>query len=187
MQAALGVESEEIERDPTKFLEEYQELMRGNRIKVIHNSLMTVQDVESVVNHLDGKVGLIIFDQLWKMGGFEKESSNDVDRQTKLFGWARSMADVAPVLNVHQADASAEGMLHFEMNQLYGSKTGIQGECDAIVTLGRPHSAEYSANTRGLYAPKNKLAGGPRRDKTMKNAKFEVEIQPDIARFTGAL
>jgi hypothetical protein len=127
---------------------------------------------------------LIIIDQLWKVKGFEKEATTEVDRQTRMFAWARSLAKIhCPVVTVHQADGSAEGQLWIEMNQLYGSKTGIQGEADAIITLGRSHESGYE-NIRGLYVPKNKMVGD---DPAFRNGKFEITIQGAIGRFKGEL
>lgn len=151
-----------------------------DRIKVVDDKRIHIRDVEEILKNK--KASLIIFDQLWKVFGFEKESAGEVDRQTRLFSWAREIASLyGPVITVHQADGSASGQLWIEMNQLYGSKTGIQGEADAIITLGRSNDSGYE-NIRGLYVPKNKMFGT---DPALRNGKFEITIQPEIARFKG--
>ena len=182
-QAALGITSDDMNADITAAIEMYSEMMGGkDRIKVLDNKRLHVSDMEEVLKHT--KAGVIVIDQLWKVQGFERDSVSEVDRQTKLFAWAREMASMyAPVITVHQADGSAEGQLWIEMNQLYGSKTGIQGEADAIVTLGKSHESGYEM-TRGLYVPKNKMFG---EDPTLRNGKFEVIIKPEVARFEGTM
>lgn len=181
MQSAVGLTREEIEDDVAAAQESYNSLMKDSSIEVIDKSFMHVRDIESTLRRFDD-VTLIIIDQLWKVHGFENTSTTEVDRQTKLFAWAREKAkEVAPVLTVHQADGTAAGSLWIEMNQLYGSKTAIQGEADAIVTLGRKHESGYE-NVRGLYLPKNKMTGS---DPASRNGKFEITIKPSIGRFEG--
>ena len=137
---------------------------------------MSVYDVETLVEKYD--VGLLIFDQLWKVHGFEKDAGNEVTRQTMIFNWAREMAKkIAPVITVHQADGSAEGQKWIDMGQLYGSKTGVQGEADAIITIGR---LPEEGDKRYLYIPKNKLDGN---NQALRNGRFEIEILPEIGRF----
>lgn len=183
IQAMFGVDRRKIEADPGKYWEEYKDMMGGaDRIKLVDKATLSVRDAEQVLKRVDA--GLIIFDQLWKVHGFEKESAGEVARQQMLFAWSREIAKGhAPVIVVHQADASAEGERWIEMNQLYGSKTGIQGEADAIVTLGRTHEPGYE-HSRFLYVPKNKLYG---EDESMRNGKFEITIIPAHARFKGTL
>lgn len=184
LQAALGKDSDFIQANRPRIQDLYTaEVGQLDKIKVYDDKRMHVKDIEEALRNY--RPGLIIFDQLWKIFGFEKESVSEVDRQTRLFAWARELAsNYCPVITVHQADGTAEGELWIEMNQLYGSKTGVQGEADAIITLGRSH-AEHMNKTRGLYVPKNKLAGGPKSDETYRNGKFELTIQPEIARFKG--
>lgn len=183
MQSALGVDRAAIESNITYAYEQYAKAVgKVDKIKVLDNAILHKADVEEVLRNYKG--GLIIIDQLWKVRGFEKEASTEVDRQTRLFAWARSLAKIhGPVITVHQADGTAEGQLWIEMNQLYGSKTGIQGEADAIITLGKSHESGYE-NIRGLYVPKNKMVGD---DPAFRNGKFEITIQGDIGRFKGEL
>lgn len=183
MQSALGWTQDAMDADVSKSITDYTTLMNGNinRVKVFDQSVMHKSDIEALLKNFDA--GLIIIDQLWKVRGFEKQSASEVDRQALLFGWARGLAKThAPVITVHQADNSAHGQLYIEMNQLYGSKTAIQGEADAIITLGRSYDAGFE-NTRGLYVPKNKMRGG---DPAFRQGKWEIIIQPEIARYKGA-
>ena len=183
MQSALAMDREAMEKNITYAYEQYAKAVgKVDKIKVLDNAMLHKADIEEVLRNYNG--GLIIIDQLWKVRGFEKEATTEVDRQTRLFAWARSLAKIhGPVITVHQADGTAEGQLWIEMNQMYGSKTGIQGEADAIITLGKSHESGYE-NIRGLYVPKNKMVGD---DPAFRNGKFEITIQGDIGRFKGEL
>lgn len=176
-QSALAIEREDLEADPTKYAAMYEKLMgRMDKVLIFDKADASVRDVELLLER--HKVGLIIFDQLWKLHGFREEAGNEVTRQTMLFNWGREVSKKhAPVIAVHQADGSAEGVRWIDMSRLYGSKTGIQGEADAIITIGRD---PMTGDTRYLYVPKNKLGGTK---KAMRNGKYEIQILPHIGRF----
>jgi hypothetical protein len=65
---------------------------------------------------------------------------------------------------------------------LRGSKTDKAGEADLIITLGRDKEEEYK---RYLHLPKNKLWGSSATLEAHRHGKFEVSIQPEIARYKG--
>ncbi len=176
VQAATGWSSEHMERDLKGALNEYAARMgRMDKIRVIDQSKIHVKDVERVLRK--GNPGLIIFDQLWKVKGFDQEGQ--VQGMTSLFGWGRELCkEYAPVMAVHQAGAEADNIKWIEQGMLYFGKTGPQGEADAIITMGR---LTDRGNMRYLYVPKNKLQtpGNP----AMRNGKYEIEIDPNHARF----
>lgn len=178
IQSALGITTSDMEANLPKALADYEKLMgRMDKIVMLNKPDVHVRDVESVLEKYN--VGFLIFDQLWKVHGFDAEAGSETMRQTLLFNWAREKAKlVGPVLAVHQADGTAEGVKWIDMSKLYGSKTGIQGEADAIIMMGR---LPETGNMRYIYVPKNKLKGGS--DPKLRNGKFEVEIVPEIARF----
>lgn len=177
IQSALGRKTPALEANFPKALDDYEKMMvRMDRIVMLNKADVHVRDVESLLKKYNA--GLIVFDQLWKVHGFDAEAGNEVTRQTMLFNWARELAKKqAPVITVHQADGSAEGVKWIDMSKLYGSKTGIQGEADAIITIGR---LPETGDMRYLYVPKNKLAGN---DPALRNGMFEIEIEKDIGRF----
>lgn len=186
IQAAIGWTTKQIQDNPLKAYELYEkEVGSLDRILIYDRPAIHTKDVRKVLDKYD--VGLIIFDQLRKVKGFEKEGGNDVGRLQLLFQEAREWAkEYAPVINVHQARGDAEGQRYIELNQMHGSQTDIQGEADAVVALGRTHEPGFE-KTRFLYVPKNKLAGGPLSDEKYRNGKFELIIEPEIARFKGVL
>ena len=177
MQSALGITTRQMFEKPEKVRDVWAERMgRPDKFILFDKADVSVHDVEMLFDKYD--VGLIVFDQLWKVHGFEKEAGNEVTRQTMIFNWARELAKkFAPVITVHQADGSAEGVKWIDMSKLYGSKTGVQGEADAIITIGR---LPEEGNKRYLYVPKNKLDGN---NQAFRNGRFEIEIQPEIGRF----
>lgn len=186
-QAALGWTKEDLAANKLKTRAELEKALgRIDRVKVVDDKNLSVAVVEDVLEN--SKAGLIIFDQLWKIVGF-KEAFSETDRMRLLFGWARELADkYAPVINVHQADGSAHGEMYINMNQLYNSKTGIQGEADVILGIGRSlDTSPAEVNKRYLYVSKNKLDGGPMTRDDMRNGRYQVEIQPTVARFKGML
>ena len=89
------------------------------------------------------------------------------------------------MIAVHQADGTAGGVPYLEMSQLYMSRVGIQGEADAIIMIGSSYDSSIPQNTRYLNIPKNKLAGGPLSDTKYRHAKYEIQIDPERARYKG--
>lgn len=185
IQSYHGVTDVELAKHSRKYKDEYD---KGTHecIQFVFDESMHVNDVEEVLHEFGEEVGLIVFDQLHNMLGYEHIES-EVNRFHALFRWARTLSASFPVINVHQLKGEAEGRLHPTMDMLYGSTTMVQGACDAIIMLGRSHDPTYSENTRGLSAPKNKLPGDLKTGGKYKNTKFEIEIQPHVGRFTGGM
>ena len=180
IQSALGVTAMDIATDPAGAWEAYVALMgRGDKIKLIDKANMSVKDIRETLDNY--KAGLIVFDQLWKVS--VGKSDNDVHAMTKIFNMGREWAkEHAPVITVHQADATAEGQEYLTMNQLYMSKTGVQGEADAIIMIGRSHDT-VKQDSRFIHVPKNKFPSSATMNPKSRNIKAEVEILTDIGRF----
>lgn len=175
--SALGVDMDTLKADPVRIKNDYVKMMgRADKVVIFDKGDASVRDVEALLEKYNP--GLIVIDQLWKMKGFEGEAGNEVTRQTMMFNWGREICKkYAPLVVAHQADGTAEGVRWINMAQLYGSKTGIQGEADVIITIGRDPA---TGDTRYLYVPKNKLEGTNR---AMKNGKWELQILPNIGRY----
>lgn len=183
-QAAVGWTKEKLADNKLVTKTELEKVLgRLDRIKVVDDKLLSVHKVEEVL--AEANPGLIIFDQLWKVTGFNN-SFSEVDKQNHLFSWARSLADkYAPVINVHQADGTAQGEAWIQMHQLYNSRVGIQGEADAIIGIGRSYDPSVDPEARFIHVSKNKLDGGPKSVDTERNGKYEVQIQRSLARYKG--
>jgi hypothetical protein len=183
IQSAIGWTDQETRDDPLGCTERLKAVMGSpDKIKHVKRSLFTVRDVEKLVKKFKPKA--IVFDQLWKVVGFEKETNNEIGRQTLLFAWARGLGqEYGPVITVHQLGGEAEGVKWPTMKNLYGSQTGIQGEADLIILIGRSHDPAEQ-DYRFFSLPKNKLGDGltiPNR-----NARFVLKIRQDIGRFEDA-
>lgn len=148
---------------------------RPDKFIVYDNATAHVKDVDELLKRHN--IGLIVVDQGWKMKGFEKET--ETMRQTLIANWLREVSkQYAPTIAVYQADAYAEGQRWINQSQLYYSKTGVQGEADLIITMGRDFT---TGNTRYIWLPKNKsqTPGNPAK----REGKWEVTIVADEARF----
>ncbi|QXN67670.1 putative DNA helicase [Vibrio phage VP41s3] len=182
VQAAINWPSVDIETNPKLALTNYVDYV-GNKDKVviIDKADISTRDIEQYIKKYN--VGLIIIDQLWKVHGYERETANEVARQTKIFNWAREIAKKhASVMVTHQADAQAEGQKWLDMSMMYGSKTAAQGEADTIIMMGRTHD-ETEKNLRFLSITKNKNAVGPDVDPSLREGQAEIEIVGDTAEF----
>lgn len=156
-QSATGFTSKDMEDNPTGFISAWNAHPAKGRILVYDRGEMYTRDMERVIKRYPP--GLIIIDQLWKCHRAGNATENEVTKLSMVFNWGREMAKRhCPVITVHQADSSAHGQLWIEANQMYMSKVGLQGEMDAIITLGRSLDPGFE-NIRGLYTPKNKLTG----------------------------
>lgn len=186
LQAQLNQTSEDIMVNKEDAMKEYTKLMHGDpeRIIVYDKAVIEVKDITIALKKHNVK--LIVFDQLWKVQGIP-EASNDVHKMTLLFNMGREWAkEYAPVITVHQSDGGSGGMEYIPMENLYMSKTGVQGEADAVIMLGRSYDASKK-HSRFINLPKNKLTGGPDSVPSMRNMQREVLLDAERAQFTGGV
>ena len=181
--SAIMWTDQEIADDPMGAQEKFAVVVGDPKMKIrqIKQTTFTTREVDAYCKKF--KPSIIIFDQLWKVLGFEKETANETMRQSMLFAWARGLANrYGPTLTVHQLGGEAEGEKFPTMNMLYGSQTGIQGEADLIIMLGKSKDAREQ-DYRFLSFPKNKMGSGPRCDKTKRNARYLLKVDYDHACF----
>lgn len=182
-QAALQMTVEDIRADPKTALANYKTAINGDtgKIIVIDKADINVKDVEEFCrNH---KVKVIVFDQLWKVHGFEKTSATDTARLGHVFQWAREIAKkYAPVITVHQLKTEADGVEYPTPAMLYLSGTVIQGEVDSLILMGRNYAPGQERN-RFISIGKNKGAYGPEVDLSLAEGKHAIRIVPETAEF----
>ena len=149
-----GSPQEIIEADLAGHLEQYRKAI-GDRIVFVDDA-DSIDIIEKNIKKFNPR--LVLIDQLYKVTSTTtRKNENDVERFRKLAEWARNIGKhTAPVIATNQLDFSAEGEKYPTMDKLYGSKTGLQGEADAIIMLGREMS---DPDTRYIWTPKNKLTG----------------------------
>lgn len=178
IQASLGVTIQELARDLRGYEANFLE-KTGNRIQIPDMDIIHKRDVEAICKEYNPS--LIVFDQLSKIKGF----TNDRDdlRLGATFEWARDLAkEYAPVIGVNQADGSAEGRKYLNMDNVAGAKTSIQAEADWILGIGKSNDQGFEL-IRHLNICKNKLLGDSDSKPELRHGKFDVLIQPDLARY----
>ncbi len=181
IQAYHGVNQTTLESNPAKYAEMFQK-DGGLLLKILDDDtgMNSVRKLDALFE--DVNPCLIVFDQLDKVAGFTKSEREDL-RLGHVYQWARELAKkYGPTIAISQASESADHSTYITMNMLRGSKTDKAGEADAIITIGRDKENEYR---RYIHVPKNKLCGGPLTREEMRHGYFEVDINPELARYIG--
>ena len=181
IQSYFGVPLSSLIEHEAEYDERYKKEV-GDRIRIINDDagLNNVRKLTALFEEVNPSI--IVFDQLDKVHGFEKEARDDL-RLGKLYEWARNLAKkYGPTIAVSQASEAADYVHYITLSMLRGSKTDKAGEADLIITLGRDKEDEYK---RYLHLPKNKLWGSSATLEAHRHGKFEVSIQPEIARYKG--
>jgi len=177
-QAALGCTREYLISNRKKCYEDFIRLTKGN-IKLSDSGTLFRADVERIVDGVGP--GLIIFDQIDKIGGFSADRNDLV--MGAIYQWARNLAkEVAPVIGICQADGSGDGQKWLTMNNVAEAKTAKQAEADWILGIGKTYSDDMEY-IRHFHLSKNKLAGDGDSDPTWRHAKWDVLLQPELARY----
>lgn len=167
-------------KDIAANIENYEKLfLEHTNIKLYDNASIHKRKVEELCKEY--KPGLIVFDQLSKVKGFQNDREDL--RLGQAFAWGRELAkEYCPVLAVNQADASGEGKKYLNMDNVANAKTAIQAEADLIIGIGKSHDNGFEY-IRHLNICKNKLSGDEDTDPTLRHSKIDVLIQPDLARY----
>jgi replicative DNA helicase len=182
IQAAYQVTSSELLSDP-KMYETGFLAQGGDRFLILDDdsNIKSANKISALFKEF--KPGLIIFDQLDKVHGFQNDREDL--RIGKLYEWARDVAkEYCPVIAVSQVDGTGEGEKWIQMNQLRGSKTDKVGEADAIITIGKSNEPGMDLQ-RYIHVPKNKLFGGKDTLEAHRHGCFEVDIEPARARYVS--
>lgn len=177
-QAATGKTLGQILQNPKQAREEYVEIVK-DRILLLDQAKIDRVLVERICR--THTPSMILFDQIDKIQGFK---SDRYDLQLgDTYIWGRELAKTyCPVIGVSQADGTAEGVRYLTMNHVANAKTAKQAEADWIVGIGKIHDPNFEF-VRFLSICKNKLTGDEDTDPALKHGRFEVEIQPMIARY----
>lgn len=151
----------------------------GDRFKFLDNPTVNRKSIEVLCDKY--RPGLIVFDQLDKVAGFDAERY-DLIMKAK-YQWARELAKkYGPVIGVCQAGGSAEGKKYLEMTDIDSSHTAKQGEADWIMGIGASKEDGFE-RMRYLSFMKNKLPEHPDKSPELRHAKLEVKINEPIARY----
>jgi hypothetical protein len=180
IQAVTNVSVSDIIMAPTKYQQKYLDAMGDKKID-IHRDTFTTKEVEQALS--TEKYGLIAINTLLKIGNQYK--AEDHDRLEVLGRWCRKLSsEYGPVMVIHQADLTAEGIKRLNQSQLYKSKTALQGECDIQLMIGASHDVlEY--NLRWINVVKRKqiiggnLSGNSAPGNNIGNPFIEVTFIPE--------
>lgn len=179
-QAALGKDKDWILKNLNEAKKRYAEIV-GDKLKIVDTANANKKDIERICKEL--QPGLIVFDQLDKIGGFDAERYDLL--QKAKYQWARELAKVyGPVIGVCQAGGTAENKRYLDMNDVDSSHTAKQGEADWVLGIGTTHN-DSDEFIRYLSICKNKLPGDEDSVPEMRHAKLQVGINPFIARYEG--
>lgn len=177
-QAFFGVRLDQLLENVQKYKQSFQQQV-GDRFILVDNAGIDFRNVERIVHSV--QPALIIYDQIDKIKGFK------ADREDLALGaiyqWARELAkNYAPTIGVCQADGSAEGQKWLTMANVANAKTSKQAEADWILGIGKTHD-EFSEFTRYFNISKNKLMGDRDSIPNLKHGRFEVLVEPELARY----
>lgn len=177
-QGYFGVRLEQIKANHEKYRVEFEKQTKG-RFLLKDDANIDKQNVERLCKKY--KPSLIVFDQIDKIKGFAADREDL--RLGSIYIWARELAkQYCPVIGICQADGSGDGQKWLTMDNVANAKTSKQAEADWILGMGYIH-AEGMQFVRYLNISKNKLLGDDDTISRLRHGKFEVLIQPEVARF----
>lgn len=182
IQAYFGVPMDVLLASARRFRNEFLERTRG-MLHLFDAALIDRRDVERVVKKLNP--GMVVYDQIDKLRGFTNDREDL--RLGSIYQWARELAKGShAAVGVCQADGTAEGVRYLTMEHVANAKTAKQAEADWIVGIGKTHDlgAEY---VRYLNISKNKLFGDKDSMPDLRHGRFEVIIEPEIARYKDVI
>jgi len=179
-QAALGAALAAINSNPAGARKAFMDKTRGKLMLLEPKGSISKQMVEKLVHQY--KPSLVLYDQIDKLTGFTNDREDL--RLGAIYQWARELgiAYDFPSIAVCQADGTGEGQKWLTMGNVANAKTAKQAEADWILGIGKTPDIGYE-NLRYLHASKNKLAGDPDSDTSLRHGRQEVIIRADIARY----
>lgn len=177
-QAYFGVALDVLLANVSQYKKLFQTRI-GERFILVDNAGADWRSIERIIHSV--QPSLIIYDQIDKIKGFKADRDDLV--YGAIYQWARELSKTyAPTIGVCQADGSAEGQKWLSMANVSNAKTSKQAEADWILGLGKTHE-ETSEYIRYINLSKNKLMGDKDSIPSLRHGRFEVVIQPEIARF----
>lgn len=182
LQAYFGVPMDVLLASPKKFKAEYMSRI-GKKLHLFDAALIDRRDVEKIIKRINP--GLVVYDQIDKLRGFTNDREDL--RLGAIYQWARELAKGShAAIGVCQADGQAEGVRYLTMEHVANAKTAKQAEADWILGIGKTHDTgtEY---VRFLNISKNKLFGDKDSIPDLRHGRFEVIIEPTIARYKDVI
>ena len=118
---------------------------------------VSLRDIKTLIDKHNPDV--VIIDQSSKIK-VSKQDRTDL-ALTEIYKGLRELAKTynIHIIGVSQADSAAYDKEWLSMDNIFGSKVGVQGELDYIIGIGKNTSDISKENWRYLSFPKNKLTG----------------------------
>jgi replicative DNA helicase len=184
--AGLNRDIVTISKDTPKAREDFDKKIGWGRIKIIDRAYMTTGFCEKLIRSY--KPRIVVFNQLYKVSGVSRRDATDTENMRRTYQWAREIAKDLNclVVSAHQADVRGEGQKVLTQDMLYGTKTGVQGEVDLCLMIGKTHDPA-EADKRTINIARNKLPGGPRTKPEMRETSFECAFDGARSRYNSLL
>lgn len=167
---------DEIVRDMKKYDEKWRKEVPRDKIAVFHKADAATWEIEKVIKAY--KPHIVVYNQLYKVILRGHQKATEPEQYRLRYNFGRVMADKYKhiAITAHQAGAVAAGEKIVTQEMMYGSKSGIPGECDVIIGVGKTYNPKEK-EMRYLYIARNKLPSGPRtipdkREDTLFSVKF---------------
>lgn len=128
--------------------------------------------------------GIVVWDMLDNVHGFDGDKRVD-QRLESLYQWSREMAVQYDFLSLPTSQLSdlARGVQWCDQAMLKDSRTGKQGACETIITIGDSEDP-MKARDRYIYVPKTKYTPVPG---ARGDCMTTVQFQPEIAHYADPL
>jgi replicative DNA helicase len=182
IQAFHGVTTAELMKDVAKYERAFLDA-GGARFLVLDDDSSFKSATKLTRLFKETNPGLIIFDQLDKVHGFNNDREDL--RIGRLYEWARDLAKTyCPVISISQISDSGEGQKWLNNSMLRGSKTDKAGEADYTILIGKENEPGADLE-RYISIGKNKLFGGPDTLEAHRHGNFHVSIDPAHARYVS--
>jgi len=183
-QAALGATLAAINSNPAGAQKAFIDKTKGKLLLLNPKGSISKRMVEKLVEQY--RPSLVLYDQIDKVVGFNNDREDL--RLGAIYQWARELGITYdfPSIAVCQADGTGEGQKWLTMGNVANAKTAKQAEADWILGIGKTPDIGYE-NLRYLHASKNKLAGDPDSDASLRHGRKEVLIRADIARYVDIM
>ena len=179
-QAYFGVTTAQLMANQKKYREAFLAQTAG-RFFLFDSAIIERGQVERIVKKLNPQV--VIYDQIDKIRGFS--SDREDLRLGAIYQWARELAKGShAAIGVCQADGTAENVRYLTMEHVANAKTAKQAEADWILGIGKSHEMEKA---RFFNISKNKLLGDKDSIPDLRHGRFEVLLEPSIARYQDVI
>lgn len=177
-EAYFGLSLKALALDLKKYKAEFHKGV-GQRFKMLDRASIGKKDIERFLESTNPAI--LVIDQIDKIKGFDGDRE-DI-RYGKIYQWARELAKTyCPIIGVCQAAGSGEGKKWLTMDDVAEAKTAKQAEADWILGIGKVHDVSLQY-VRYLHLCKNKLPGDQDTQPELRHGRFEVVIEPEIARY----